>query len=580
MRLLLYHLLISIFRLSLKIFFNKIEIEGQEKIPSSGPLIFVSNHNSALVDPLLVLCFLPRHPRMLAKSTLWKNPGTRFLMVVGKAIPIFRSQDKNADSSKNRESFKSCYKAIAAGDSIALFPEGLSHNAPALQPLKTGVARIALGSENQYGPLGLKIIPLGITFDNHQKFRSRVVIRVNDPIDVVVGGQSPDDADPDQVNALTQKIAQSLTEVTLNYPSWEEAKWINKTAELYFHRHPQTGLLGESEFTVKKKFTQIFEMLKQESPEQVVQIVQKIQDYEEFLSILSLKNPELIHRYPKSQDILYIIKGIFFLFIRFPLAIIGILLNFLPFWITRGVSFFVLHRQDRMATAKIMTGLMVYPLTWILWGMLIGLKTSASWGWFGFLLGPGCGLIALKFLDHRQQLFQEMRAYLILRSHHKMVQEVETRTQVVLEKIKPLLEHPKFNERQNPIKIRKLDHFVLTVRNLDESIKFYKNALGLEIINFADDRKALQFGHQKINLHEEGNEYEPKAQTPLPGSADFCLISRNPIEQVKAHLEKLQIPVEQGPVSRTGAMGPLISLYIRDPDHNLIEIANPVKSEK
>lgn len=123
------------------------------------------------------------------------------------------------------------------------------------------------------------------------------------------------------------------------------------------------------------------------------------------------------------------------------------------------------------------------------------------------------------------------------------------------------------------MKIDRVDHFVLTVASIDATCDFYSNVLGMEVVEFAGGRKALVFGAQKINLHQRGKEFEPKALTPTPGSGDFCLISAVPIEEVVAHLESCGVKIEEGIVPRTGATGSIKSVYLRDPDQNLVEIS-------
>ncbi|MNH53213.1 Virulence protein [compost metagenome] len=129
------------------------------------------------------------------------------------------------------------------------------------------------------------------------------------------------------------------------------------------------------------------------------------------------------------------------------------------------------------------------------------------------------------------------------------------------------------------MKISHLDHLVLTVTDIENTCNFYQTVLGFEVITFKVDRKALKFGHQKINLHQLGKEFEPRALQPTPGSADLCFISDTPISEVVGHLNQLNIQIEEGPVERTGAMHPILSVYIRDPDQNLIEISNILTSE-
>ena len=124
------------------------------------------------------------------------------------------------------------------------------------------------------------------------------------------------------------------------------------------------------------------------------------------------------------------------------------------------------------------------------------------------------------------------------------------------------------------LKIDRFDHIVLTVQDIEKTCEFYTRVLGMEVVTFAGGRKALQFGQQKINLHQAGKEFEPKALRPTPGSADICFITSVPIAQVIEHLQAQAIEIEEGPVERTGAVGTLESVYLRDPDNNLLEISN------
>lgn len=118
-----------------------------------------------------------------------------------------------------------------------------------------------------------------------------------------------------------------------------------------------------------------------------------------------------------------------------------------------------------------------------------------------------------------------------------------------------------------------LDHLVLTTTDIDACTDFYTRVLGMQLETFASNRLALRYGNQKINLHVRGHEFEPKAHLPVPGALDLCFISTIGLDQVIAHLHKVQWPIIEGPVARTGATGPIRSIYVRDPDLNLIEIA-------
>ena len=128
------------------------------------------------------------------------------------------------------------------------------------------------------------------------------------------------------------------------------------------------------------------------------------------------------------------------------------------------------------------------------------------------------------------------------------------------------------------MQIARIDHLVLTVADVAASCDFYSRVLNMQVVAFGDGRKALSFGQQKINLHQSGKEFEPKAERSTPGSADICLITETPIGQVVRHLIACGIHVLEGPVPRTGATGPIVSVYFRDSDGNLIEVSNYVEA--
>ena len=122
--------------------------------------------------------------------------------------------------------------------------------------------------------------------------------------------------------------------------------------------------------------------------------------------------------------------------------------------------------------------------------------------------------------------------------------------------------------------VNRFDHVVLTVASIDATVDFYTRVLGMTAVTFGDGRTALRFGDSKINLHQAGHEFEPKARHPAPGSMDLCFIVDDPIEDALAQLAAAGVAVEEGPVARTGATGEIVSCYLRDPDGNQIELSN------
>ena len=123
------------------------------------------------------------------------------------------------------------------------------------------------------------------------------------------------------------------------------------------------------------------------------------------------------------------------------------------------------------------------------------------------------------------------------------------------------------------VRVSGIDHIVLTVADMERTCDFYRRILGMEVVLFDGGRRALTFGDQKINLHQQGAEVKPNARTAAPGTADICFVTDSPMESVVATLDHVLVPVEVGPVPQTGARGAMTSVYIRDPDGNLVEVA-------
>jgi len=124
------------------------------------------------------------------------------------------------------------------------------------------------------------------------------------------------------------------------------------------------------------------------------------------------------------------------------------------------------------------------------------------------------------------------------------------------------------------MKITSIDHIVLTVKDIEATVRFYESVLGMSKETFGKNRVALKFGHQKINLHKQGQEFDPKANKPVPGAQDLCFITTTKLEVAMEHARSKGVIIIEGPVTRTGAIGSIVSFYFRDPDGNLIEVAN------
>ena len=225
--LMLYRALRAAATVALRWYYIDVVVQGAERIPARGPVVVASNHPNALVDALLVSTTLRRRVRLTAKATLFENPLLAALLRTVGVVPLRRAKDElaarrdtAASVERNTESFRQVTEALVQGSVVLVFPEGISHDGPALAPLKTGAARMALAAANAGAP-GIRLLPLGLVFERKERLRSRVLVRVGEPIDVDAWRSR---TGSDDANRLTADLDAALRHVTLNFASEARAQ--------------------------------------------------------------------------------------------------------------------------------------------------------------------------------------------------------------------------------------------------------------------------------------------------------------------------------------------------------------------
>lgn len=416
----------GIARLALSIFFRRIEVVGRERVPAAGPLLVVANHGNGLIDPALLLAVLPRPVRFLGKSTLWRNPALRPFLALAGVIPVFRRHDPGVDPSRNLETFARCRQALARGEAVALFPEGVSHGEPSLQPLKTGAARIALGAAAE-GVGAVLVLPVGLTFDARESFRSRALVTVGEPFDAVAGAglpapPEPPGEDPTAVRTLTDAIGRGLRAVTVEYRSWTEARLFERAVELFERPEvalPSTLPLAEVHRTARV-LRERFEELRESAPEATARVAAATARYDRALAWLALRDDQVAARYPWAGVLRFTVRTLAVLLLGLPAAAAGIVLNGVPYGLVRWIAGRPTLSLDAQATWKLFGALFVYPLLW-------SLEAALAW----WLAGPAAavavlaaalpvGWVALVLTERWRRLAREARAFLLLRTRPRV----------------------------------------------------------------------------------------------------------------------------------------------------------------
>jgi 1-acyl-sn-glycerol-3-phosphate acyltransferase len=411
-------------RLLAHLFFREVELVGREHVPRGVPLVVVANHHNSLVDPLLLLAMLGVRPRFLAKSTLWDMPLIRSLLDLAGAVPVYRRQDDAAEVAKNDQTFLRCFDELAAGGAVALFPEGISHDAPYLAPLKTGAARIVLGAAAERGVTAW-ILPVGLTFDEKAIFRSRALVRVGEPLDPTPWTRAFASAPRDAVRSLTEEIRRALGRVTLEYPSHEEVPLIEQASALFAARAqplPARMALAEA-FALRRAALAAYERLRERDPARVAAATERLRRYAARIEALGLRDEHVAARYPRREVLAYAAGTALLLLWWLPLAALGVLFNWIPYRLI-GVLAGRAKSRDLPATVKLFGGFFVFPLCWAIWALLAGL----AFGWGAALvtaiLAPASAWYAMRFQERYESFFDDALAYLRTRLRRRTVAEL------------------------------------------------------------------------------------------------------------------------------------------------------------
>jgi glycerol-3-phosphate O-acyltransferase/dihydroxyacetone phosphate acyltransferase len=414
------HAIISI---ALRLFFRRIEAVNVERVPKTGALLFVLNHPNGLVDPALVFVSLPRRVSFLAKSTLYDNPIGAFLLRTFDILPIYRRIDPDAKSESNAVTFDNCFELLERGRCIAIFPEGISHDEPQLQKIKTGAARIALGAvgriaasgvqiqnsdsdfQNHFDETaknGLRIVPVGLYYTSKTSFRSEALIRYGEVFDVEPvaldeNGEPPREA----VVQLTAKIEKSLRDVTLNLETETELDAVLKAEALFssvfenlIFKQTLTQTVGRLQDLAAK-----YALLEKNDPQKMRELNAKVTRYENNLKASGITTESLsVLQHPTWYVFRYLILRVVFLIVFAPLAIVGAIIHSPAYFFSNLLGrIFKTHDTDVAGSSStIIASLGLMPLTWLI-------VASIVWYFFGWQIALAsipatifCGYIALR----------------------------------------------------------------------------------------------------------------------------------------------------------------------------------------
>ncbi len=362
-----FRLLLFIFGSALQLFFRRIETVNEGIVPDGTGVIFVLNHPNGLIDPALVFVALPRRISFLAKSTLFRMPVIGWLLRVVDALPVYRRIDAGEDISKNTRTFEAAHDLLRRGGSIAIFPEGISHNSTKLLPAKTGAARIALGtvSIESSDALDLFIVPVGLYYTSKTTFRSEALLHFGEPFRVEPVALEPDgDVPRDAVRSLTDRIEEALREVTVNAETEAELE----TADIAH------GILAAEDEEADLRSRLVFlksyiDRTAARSPDaELTPLEKKVRHFDSRLSELGIEPFHLsLAKYSRSFVVGQALAQTWYLILLAPIAMIGTILHAPAYQVSKLLSrIYARHGADDVAsTVKVLAGILFMPLTWL-----------------------------------------------------------------------------------------------------------------------------------------------------------------------------------------------------------------------
>lgn len=418
----------QVFGLALRVFFRRIELEGLDRVPAAGPVMFVLNHPNALIDPAFLLCLAPRPVAFLAKAPLFRTPVLGLIVRAFDSIPVHRKQDEGG-AVDNRDTFRKARELLLRGRAVAIFPEGTSHSDPQLKPLKTGAARIALGT----GLADLTIVPAGLYYSAKASFRSDALVYFGDPLRVAPVGSVGDEPPPDAVAALTREIDAALRAVTLQAEDIELLRLVERVGRIFTAASDEAWTVAEA-FDLRRRLAAGHAALRARDPARLDALLARVRRYERDLAELGLGPEHLAPRHITfAGSLRYALRSAFTLGLVLPLALAGTLLHYPSYRASGMLAARVAGEyEDMVATVKVLAATLFFPLTWLLAGLAAGHVFSASAGLLvGLLVAPASGYAALHFWERFASVAAAARGLLLFLTRKRLLARLADERQAI-----------------------------------------------------------------------------------------------------------------------------------------------------
>lgn len=369
-----YRIFRSLARFLAGLFYRRVEVAGLERVPLSGPLVVAANHHQGLMDGILLAAALPRRLRPIAKAPLFRYPVIGQLARLAGAIPVHRRQDSGGSAADNQAMFGAAERALALGDALLIFPEGVSQPEPALMPLRTGAARLVLGSA------GTTLLPVGLMFHEPGTFRvGTALVLIGEPVPAsdpgapTAGGGTSEHA----VRLLTERLGEALERLIVEARDRHTLQLVHAAEAIWREEMPDSAREPKDRAAWRQRAARADEYLAATEPARQAALRSRLERYVKDLELARLTDRDLSEGYRPAAVLRYAVREGLALVLGLPLALWGVVTHFVPYRLTGLAVSAIKPAADVLATYKVVVGLVLFPLCW-------GLE-----GWIAWRLGGG-----------------------------------------------------------------------------------------------------------------------------------------------------------------------------------------------
>ena len=425
----MYWLIATITGIALDLFFKRVHVEGE--VPAQGPILIVANHFNALLDPVMVTRLAERKVRFLGKEPLFRTPVLKHLVKGMGTLPVYRAMD-GADTSRNTEMFSAVYAALSEGEAVCVFPEGISHNEPQLQRLKTGAARMALGAEagNDFS-LGLKVVPVGLLDRDKRDIRSLVATFVGPPVEVSEYQDAYAGDEREAVRALTAHINDALRNITLNMERWDDMPLLELAERIWAndkgHRVRRVNRLAAA-----------MHELREIEPDRLDALRARVNELKTRMDELGMRPGHLEVRFSADRVLSFLLRNLLAIVVGLPVAVLGAVCFTVPYLLAREVPRRMSIDVDEISSFGLLAGIFLFPL-WTA-GMAAGIYWLLGWpaALASVILLPLAGRYTLHFIRRRKASWRDIKVFLSFGRSRSIRRSIRAESEQVREEIEAL----------------------------------------------------------------------------------------------------------------------------------------------